>query len=49
MRDIRVSVKGAYRAARSATLGVSLPLTVEGAYATFTLPALGGYDAVVLE
>ena len=48
MRHIRVGIAGKFRSARSLRLGRNLDLVADGRYASFTLPALDEYDAVVL-
>jgi hypothetical protein len=47
-KDVRVEVKGQYRSARAVRLGRDLPLSRDGEYQHFTLPALAEYELVEL-
>jgi hypothetical protein len=47
--EIRVSVQGDVKSARSAALGRSLALTKKAGYTEITVPELAAYDAIVLE
>jgi hypothetical protein len=49
MRDITMRVAQQVRRARAVGLDRELPVTRDGAYSVFTLPALKAYEVVVLE
>jgi putative glycosyl hydrolase-like family 6 (GHL6) protein len=49
MSNIRIDVRGNHRSARALRMGRTLPVTVSGGYTGFTIPAVGDYEAVVLE
>jgi hypothetical protein len=49
MGGIHVELAQEFRTARSVTLGRELPVTGDGLYRSFLLPALEAYDVVILE
>ncbi len=49
MRNIEVALKGRYSLARSVTLAKPLPIAASGGYSKIVLPALAGYEVLILE
>ena len=49
MSNIRIDLRGGYRAAKAMRLGRTLPVIVKDGYTTFTIPAAGDYEVAVVE
>ena len=49
IRNIQLAVKGEYAAARSGTTGKQLPVETSGGYCRVVVPALHGYEVVILQ
>lgn len=49
LRDIRIELAREFRRATAVSANISLPVTRDGSYGTFTLPGLKAYEVVVIE